>query len=397
MYKYSYIAKNKVGDTVQNSIWAESVEEVKVRLRNNRLYIISIEKEAHRKNAFLRRPTWTLSNIISFSFEMGTLLEAGVSIRSTIALLVKEHRGNIPLDVIQEGIERGGAIHALLGESGFPLLGCALLEAGAQTGRLGLSFLQVQEHYEREKLRNEKLLQMMLYPAFILVLMIGFFIGAVFFILPSFKGIFDSLGADLPLITRLLFWMGDVMREHTWLCLGVAVAFCALVVVISKQKRVQGSIQSRLWKWGRERPWYGGVRFARVFRVLSVLLSAGISLPTGLALTADLWSNEKAKEGNVKTIALLQEGRSLSAALRENCMGTNLIYELIVAGEAAGELDRMLLQCAEYYDKEVIRGIKQIEKFIEPALMSIMGLGVGTLVLAVMIPLFDAVQSIGNL
>lgn len=395
MYKFIYKAKRKDGQYVQDVIWSESMEEARLRLSHQDLLLFSL-REIKEDKPFWKGKLWTKKKIIFFSFQMGTLLEAGLSLLHIMKLL-QRGKGHLPCDQISEAIERGIPLHAVLRDTGFPPLGCALIEAGEMSGTLGQSFLFVKGLYEREKKQLDKWKQLMIYPIFICLVMTIFFLGAIFFILPTFKEVFSSMNVPLPATTAALLKLGEYIKSHPLHIFLTLIVFLILIRFLCTQKAIVDAVHAYMWNaWGSTN-WYGGFQYSRVFHVLQLLIQSGLTLTEALALTEPLWTNRKAQECLKSTITFLEEGKSFKEALEESCIGTPFIYELVGAGEDAGELEEMIGQCANYYEGQVIRTIEKVERLIEPLLMTIMGIVVGALVVSVMVPLFKAINSISTL
>ena len=394
MKQFVYRVKSVSQGLEEGCIWAETKEEAKLRLYHQGYFIIAME-EVGTKKWFWTRKKWTKKGVIAFSFQLGMLLEAGISIR-TILQVLDSKESKFPVREMKETLDSGSAVYQMLEQVGFPALGCTLVRAGEVSGSLGESFLAVKLHYEKLEKEKEEFIQLMAYPTFIFVMMVAFFLGAVLFILPNFQTIFESLGTNLPYTTKLLFRAGELLRKY-WP--GIAVGHVLVGFALYqcfRMKQVRYAIDERAWRLFGRKAWYGGVQYARLFRVLGLLLSSGITLFDGIALVGPLCSNQYVR-GEWEGILLdLQGGKNLSDALKERGIGAPVVYELIGAGEMSGELDQMLQECSAYYEKEVMRSVQWIARWMEPIMMTILGIGVGVLVLSIMMPLFQSVNQMGS-
>lgn len=407
MKRFTYAGKNKNGQDISGTCWADNVEEVRMRLSNNGLYILNIEEmqASYWKRVISPSNAWAKRDVIHFAFQLGLLLEAGLPLRKIMQLQLGSYQQGrrrrtklvTHIEEICAGVERGERLHQLLATTGFPKLACTLTEAGEVSGNVGTVMLHIAAYYEKDKAQREKLIQLMIYPAFIALLMVAFFLVTIWFILPAFKSVFESMGTELPYITKILFRVGDAVTKHGLLIILVLLLASLGGISVWKYEATRIKIDTLLWQLLAKYSWYGGVQYARIFRVTGMLLESGIPLIKALDTVSPLWSNQYARQQGKGVITLLQEGQGLSEAWRHQSLGRPLIYELLAAGEVSGELDAMLLQCANYYDAEVARGIGKLQQSIEPVLMSIMGVSVGGLVIAIMMPLLESVNSIGNM
>lgn len=412
MKQFEYRGKHKNGENTQGIFWADNIEEVQLRLIHSEIYVLYIGEI---KGSYIEKlrnaKKWSSKDIIRFSFQTGLLLEAGLSLRrimklqsnSAVNSAVNSAKRNRKtrltslVEEISEGMERGEAFHKILNGCGFPPIGCALTEAGEASGNVGKVMLHISSYYEKEKHQQDKFLQLMIYPLFISILMMIFLVGTVWFILPSFQVVFESMGTELPLATKLLFSAGNVLRANGLLIVFIVLLFISGALILWRRPTVRVKLDTVFWKLLAKYPWYGSVQYARIFRVTGMLLQAGIPLTRALETVSPLWTNIYARVQGKGVIDLLREGAGLSEAWHRQCLGNEFIYELLTAGEAAGELDTILVQCADYYDAEVMRSIGKIQQAIEPALMTIMGLCVGGLVIAIMLPLFETMNTLNGM
>lgn len=394
MKQFKYRAKSLDKGYEEGHIWAETKEEAKLRLHHQRYFILSVE-EVRRHSWLWERKKWSTKSIIHFSFQMGMLLEAGISIR-TILDVLDSRTCKFPIREMKENLDGGAAVYEMLEQSSFPALGCTLIRAGEASGTLGNSFLAVKSHYEKLEEEKERWLQVLAYPAFVLVMMIAFFLGAVLFILPNFQTIFQALGAELPYTTKLLFRVGDLLREYWFVVLMLPVLLVAILFQAVESRKFRYVLDQYCWHSMGRTAWYGGAQYSRLFRVLGILLGAGIGLFDAITLVTPLCHNLYVREQWEQILLDLQGGKSMSISLRERGLATPIVYELVQAGELSGELDHMLGECGKYYEKEVEKSIQLISRWMEPVMMTVLGIGVGTLVLSVMIPLFQSVNQLGN-
>ncbi len=396
MKYYKYLVKTKNGDSEGGTILAESIEEVQLKLSKEKRFILQIaeEKESRRwwrKGEFSQ---WSSKEVASFSFQVGLLIQAGISIKQIMSVLAKQNVRTLRYKKIKEEVNRGEALETVLKKNGFPALACTIVAAGRESGLLGEAFLYVHEHYEREGKWKSKMIQALIYPSFVLAFLGIGFIGATIFIFPTFKEVFDSLGVELPYITKLFFIFGEwLLHRKKELVLSV-LAFFLVLMGLKENKYIRFFCHKRFWLFGREKVWYGYYFYGRIYGVLSLLLKSGIPLMKALDLVEHLWGNIYAKTLHKEVKLNLAKGCSLGDSLRISGLGTAFVYEMVSLGEMSGTVDEILFRCASYYDSQVEAFMNGIQQVAEPLLLAVVGIFVAILVVAVMLPLFQSISAV---
>ena len=217
---------------------------------------------------------------------------------------------------------------------------------------------------------------------------------AVGFILPAFRNVFASMQVHLPLLTRLLFAFGDWWRVYWWWALMLAAALGGLLIMAYRKPTMKLRLHQWWWQhivcYERCHAFY----LARLCRVWSMLLDSGLSITDVMALTANLWNNRYATACQQQAIQAIQSGRGISTSLKESGLGSPLLWEMIAIGEETGEMVAMMSHCATYYQRIVTQVTASLERLMEPLMVTFMGIGVAILVIAVMLPMFQAVTMI---
>lgn len=392
---YEYTIRDAAEELSQGGMWAENEDEVCTKLKRQGGLVLRIREGRQEMQRAGRK--WRTAEVVSFSFQMSLLLGAGISIRRITGILAERKHKRIPFAKINESLQRGESLAEVLRQSGFPLIGTVLLQAGEAAGLLGESFRLIHSYFEKEQKWRSDLVAALAYPAFLLIIMTAFFFGAVFFILPSFQEVFASLGTELPWITKLLFQLGTLARAHLY---EGSLLLAMLVGLLSWAVRRRGGVKLLhrcLWRSLSGYTWFHCFYYARITRVWAILLDSGLPLTETLRLGRELWMNDFAKAGNDILLEEIRQGQSFQRALAVSGLGTPVLEELVTAGEESGELVNMLRHCSEYYERQMAYYMGRLQQMIEPLTLSLMGAGVAVLVLAVMMPLFDSISAVSKL
>lgn len=388
MKQYKYRAFDVKGVIQEDTIWAESSEEIVQKLQYQECKIIELVCV---KNSEKRSAKWKYKDIVEFSYRMSLLLEAGISIRHIMQFLSVKSTKHIPYAAINEAVQRGNPISQVLKGLGFPSIGCALLQAGEAAGTLGYSFGQIKEYYEKQWEWQRQLSGAAAYPAFLMLLMLIFIGVTVIFILPAFQKVFMSMQVPLPAVTRILFDFGDFIVAHIFLCITVFFLIIFSSWCIWQQSRIRMFILQYIWQRGTGHEWFDSFFLGRITRVWAILLDSGLTITEMLVLTKSLWGNPYATKLQMQVNEMLVKGTTFGNALKKVKLGNEFLWELVTIGEETGDMVAMLNHGASYYDRLTSRYMSKLQQLLEPIMVSLMGIGVAILVIAVMLPMFNAV------
>lgn len=378
---------------VSKNIWGESQEEIVLKAKKQDLMIISLI-EVKKKNEYSK---WKIEQVIEFSHKMRLLLEAGISLRRIMEIVVNQRSQNIPYEAMYEGIQRGRSLSSILKELQFPSIGQVLIESGERSGTLGETLKILEDYYISEKKWKKQLQSALAYPIFLLIVLCLFIGAAIGFILPQFKRVFTTMNVEVPSITKLLFSLGDIISQYGLYVLAGNICFCVLTVYLYKQKKFRYHIHKWIWIQGIHFEWMQSFFLSRQLKVWSILLNSGLTLLDCLSLTSSLWGNYYASHCQDKVMESIRQGYHFTTALEEHTLGTPFVWDLLKIGEETGELVRMLQHGADYYTSVLEHYVHRMEQLLEPIMITCMGIIVAVLVISVMIPMFNAVTAVQNI
>ncbi|WP_251454245.1 type II secretion system F family protein [Veillonella intestinalis] len=390
---YSYRAFDAKGVIQEDTMWAEASEEVVQKLRHRGFQILSLHIAKETKTG---NKKWAYKDIVEFSYRMSLLLEAGISIRRVMQFLSDKPTKRIPYKAINEAVQRGHVLSEVLGQLGFPTIGCALLQAGEAAGTLGNSFGQIKGYYEKQMVWQRQISSAAAYPLFLLGLMLLFIGVAVGFILPAFKKVFMSMQVPLPWLTKLLFSFGDFVTLHAGLCSALLLSVGTFIWWLWQQSKFRFKILRKFWQCGSGHEWFDCFYLARLTKVWAILLDSGLTITEMLNLTGSLWGNPYAEQLQHRVCEEISHGRTLGESLKEVKLGNEFLWELVMIGEETGDMGDMLHHGATYYEQLTNRYMNKLQQMLEPIMVSLMGIGVAILVIAVMLPMFNAVTAMQN-
>lgn len=393
LQEYQYQGKNLNGEIVKGSIWAESENEVVDRLRRQGILITSLN--VNKEKITKSRKKWKNKDVIKLAYQLEMLLNAGLSLRKIMELLTRQ-TSTLPFGAMRQSIERGQSIGSVLEEQSYPKLAIALVKAGETSGSLGVSFGLIKDLYERKSKYYKKIIGAISYPIFLLFLMAAFFVTAMVVIIPNFKNVFASMHIQVPFFTQCLFTVSDILLNYYGILALSLVGFIAFLIWCYRQEAVKLYVHRMLWLQGQKYTLLACFQYTNLLDVWALLLDSGIPLIESVQLTQDLLGNQYGKKQSLKLLGDLNGGHSFHQALKENYMGTPFVWTMVSIGEESGELAAMLKHCSLYYQSLMDSYVTLMERLLEPLLLVFMGLGVGILVAAVMMPLFTSISALGS-
>ncbi len=399
---YRYLAVKADGELTRGVLQVETEETAERILYQRALTILELERLRQRIDLGKYLPSLfgpKSRDVILFSRQLATLVDSGVALSSALELL-EDQVGNKymarMLGEIENDLHMGTSLSSAMAKHplAFSELYCRMIETGERSGNLGPTLNQLAEYRERVQETIAKVRGAMAYPAFVLFLAIFVIILLVKVALPPMVGLFEEFGAELPWPTRFLIGLTKFVGAYgLHMAVGAVVLGLAAFLYFSRPsgRRVLHLLILRL-------PLIGKINIegsvARLCRTMSALLKAGLSLPETILLSKDTLGNEILREALEGVREETLQGRGLSEPLSKVRYFPRMLSHLARVGEETGTLDEHLATVAEFYEKEVDRALKVMTTVIEPAMILVLGLIVGFVAIAVIMPMYDLLGSI---
>jgi type IV pilus assembly protein PilC len=333
--------------------------------------------------------------VTTLTRQLESLLQAGLTLVQSLELLARTSRRE-PLARIARGLARrianGERFAAALAAypAQFDRLYCELCAIGEATGALGDALARIVQQRERAAAQRAKLRAALAYPSTVLLLAVAVTVGLLAFVVPTFAQVFDGFGATLPAPTRLVIALSGALLHWGPLFLA-ALGACALIAArLIRHWPSARAARDRLLLaapvWG---PLARAVAAARWSRALGTLLTAGIPLADALSALSQIAGNVVFNAANAEIETRLRQGERLASAMRAvGCYPAALVEPLAVA-EESGALDSMLLDCAALAEREVDDKLSLASAFLEPVIVIVLGLTIGSLVVALYLPVIE--------
>ena len=400
---YQYVAYNENGEIVNGRLTATS-EEVATNLLDYVGYqVISLKPRAQFLN--LDRMSASLSRIkpaelILFNRQLAVLLESGINIITSLELLQSQASNRTLKKVMGDVISdlRGGEqLSAALDKhpSIFPPIYCRLLEVGEQTGGIDAILLQIADYMEKEAAVAKSIKGALVYPITASLVTIGVIAVLVTFVIPAFGGLYDSLGADLPAMTRILLSISDKAQNYgAYLMLAVlAVAGMAFVYTKTPGGRYQRD------KLLLKLPLLGRIthlkELTRCCRNLSLLYSAGLPLTEIMPLVIQGSGNSVVSRALADVQQEMIEGEGLSQPMAKNQLFLPMMVQMVKVGEESGKLDSTLNAVARSYETEAEDKTRSLIGLIQPVMTLILAVVIGFIALSLVSAMYSIYGQMG--
>ncbi len=300
--------------------------------------------------------------------------------------MLKKYIGRI-YEAVQKGEAMSDAFHHQ-GEA-FPELFINMLLAGESSGTLDTVLLRMADHYEKEVKLKNKIKGAMIYPMVLMTLTIVVVILMLTVVLPSFIGIIEAGGGQLPGPTRMLIALSEFLQKYWYLVGGV------ILLLTIGWRAYKRSDTGHLW-WDTQKLKLPIVKkslrmiySSRFARTLSTLLSSGIQMLQSLDITARVINNQKIHNKRKTVIEDIRKGTPLSVSLRKTNEFPPMIYNMINVGEESGLLDDILTKTAAFFDEESDAAIQRLVGLLEPLMIILMAVIIGFIVIAIALPMFS--------
>ena len=398
---FTYKGRNARGSLIQGEIDAGTIDSVASQLFNIGITPVDIKERKAASDSdislsnYLNRKAPSLDDLILFSRQMYTLMKAGVPMIKSITGLIQSSRNFKLIEALKDimsNLESGRDLSSSLARHPniYSPLYISMVKVGEETGRLEESFFRISEYLAREKDTRERIKAALRYPTFVIVAIAIAIINI--FVIPAFAGLFAKAGVELPWQTRFLMATSSLFVE--WWPMMIAVIIGTFIAAKSYIKTENG-----LYQWDHYKlkiPLVGDIIYratlARFARSFSMGLKSGVPLIQAMTVVSRSVDNEYISDKILGMRNGIERGESLTRTANLTKMFTPLVIQMLSVGEETGQVDDMMVEVAEYYDREVDYDIKNLSSAIEPILIIAIGVMVLILALGVFLPMWDLAQ-----
>lgn len=392
---YNWKGINSYGEKRKGKI--EAVDEAGARSQLKRMHIdIKTLKEAPKdlfENVALFQPNVTGKDIVIFTRQLSTMIDAGLPLVQCLQILGKQ-QANVTFKKcimnLQSDVETGNTLADAMRKHPkiFDSLYSNMIEAGEVGGILDTILSRLAAFKEKAMALQKKIKGAMTYPTICLGISILILVVILVFVVPVFKEMFESFGSTLPLPTQIVVDMSDGMKNYfMYVLVGLAVVVF-LFKKIYATERGRFRVDAIMLKLPVIGDLIRKVAVAKFTRTLGTMLQSGVPILDSLQVVGKTAGNKVIERAVFRVSDAVAEGRAIVEPLEETGVFPNMVTQMINVGESVGALDAMLEKIADFYDDEVDQSVDNLTAMIEPFMMVFLGGMIGGLVVAMYLPIF---------
>ncbi len=410
---FKFQAVDSKGASVKDKVEALSSEEALDTIRNKGFYPTKIKQVRDRtltKHTTSERRKSSLSSITiskvsekqisPFTRQLSTLQNADIPVVQSLTILESQMKKGLLRKAIGEIISdiNGGdtlSISMSKHPKVFDKLYVNLINAGEISGALDTVLERLATYREKSQKLKRKIIGAMMYPATVIIASCLILTGIMIFIIPKFAMMFEEMDIALPSLTLAIITISNFLIIHWYSVFGIPAAVFVLTKLIGKIKRCKLLIDRLKFKL----PIFGSLInksvISRFARTLATLISSGVPILEALNNVKDIGNTAMTEAVNMIHDSI-REGESIASPLRESKICEAMVVNMVEIGEQTGELDKMLVKIADSYDNEIDSIVESMTSMIEPIIVLFLGISVGTIVIALFLPLIKLMNSLGG-
>lgn len=392
---FQYTVKNEHGEMIRGRVEAQTREQAAGILRNRSLLVISIKPQSETPFSTLNTLLFGIKHdeIVSFTRQLSTMITAGLTLTESLHILQQQSKPAMErmLNALLREIEGGSTFAKALQSQGkvFSPVYIQLVRAGETAGMLDAVLTRLADTMEKQREFSGKVRGALIYPFIVILAMIAVSFVMMVFVIPKLTQMYKELGAQLPFLTQILIDASDFMAAFWWaILIGVGVGAVAFRGWHATEKG-RRSFDRLLLKI----PILGILRqkviLTEFCRTMSLLLSAGISVLQALEILTDAQDNMLYHDALKVATDQVEKGIPLSQTISKYDFFPPIVPQMIGVGEETGKVDEVLLKLSIYFETESEQEVRNLTAAFEPLIMIVLGLGVGVLVIAIIMPIYN--------
>ena len=388
-FNFAWVGLDRAGKTVRGELRATGEAQANALLRRQGIKVAQLKKQRLSRGSKISEKDITL-----FTRQLATMLRSGVPLLQAFDIVAKGHTNAAMarlIYAIRSDVETGSSMKQAFEKQPlhFDALYCNLIGAGEQAGILDSVLERLAQYKEKILAIKGKIKAALFYP--IAIVVVAFIITAIImiFVIPAFKQVFSSFGADLPALTLGVIAISDIFVEWWWVifsAIGSSIWF--FFYTWKRSIKMQHTMDKLLLRAPVFGPLIRKSAIARWTRTLSTTFAAGVPLVEALDSVAGAAGNYVYYVATKRVQSEVATGTSLNSAMQGTDVFPNMVIQMVAIGEEAGSLDTMLSKVADYFEQEVDDAVEALSSLMEPIIMVVLGTLIGGLVIAMYLPIF---------
>jgi len=407
MSSYNYTVRDSKGETIAGTIDADTQDSVISKLKDMGYFIVSIDRPKEEKIKF-KNKTISFSffnrikirDLVIFTRQFATLISSGMSLLESLIVLEKQTTNTKFKTIVSEirmYIESGHSLSESMERhpNVFNRLYVNLIRAGEAGGVLDRIMNDLAEFLEKEEEIKLKIRNKTAYPKFVLAFAIVISMVIIIFLVPSFQGIYNELGAELPAITQVVISVGNLFKKFYFYIILFVVVFGGRYLFRRFLRSPRGryamdNLKIHIPKFG---DLFKKMSLSRFSRHFGILLATGVPLLNSLEIAKGVADNVLIDNALEKIRKGIREGENISDSMSDMEVFPPMMVQMIAVGERTGTLDEMSSRIADFYEKEVSNSIDVLVTILEPIMLLVVALFIGMIVISMYLPMFNIYQN----
>lgn len=391
---YDWSGIDKQGKRTTGTLQSTDKASAQTELKKTGVEIISIKESRRLKMGSRGKKKIKPKDILLFTRFLSTMLTAGLPILQALDVIAHDQENptmRAMLAQIRTSISGGKTLTESFRQypAYFSNMYCSLISTGEKSGTLDKILNRLANYLEKTETIKSKIKKALIYPMAIIGVSIIVSFILLFYVVPQFQTIFSSFGAQLPYFTRVVVGLSDALRSYWWL---MAICCVFIFMGIRYEFRHSESFAEGVDRYKLKIAVLGplvkkGI-IARFTRTLATTLESGMPITDALKSMADVMDNRIYSKGILQICSDVVNGHPLNVAMRSSNLFPNMAVQMIAVGEVSGSLGEMLNKVADYYEEEVNHMVDNLSNLLEPMIMVLLGLIIGSFVVAMYLPIF---------
>ena len=404
MATFGYEAIDNQGKVTKGSSDAESVEQLKDQLKTQGLILVDA-KEQNLLNRDLNLEIGgypKARDLAVFCRQFVSMTKAGVSILDALRMLTDQtenKRLQQAVDNVRANVEKGEtlansfAMHPKI----FPPIMVNMTQAGEASGSLDVAMDRMSLQFEKNAKTKALVKKAFIYPTVVMVLAVVMVVVMLLVVIPKYTEMFEELGSELPLITRMVKGASDFLKDYWFIVFPIIIGLVFMLVMWSKTDSGRHVFHKFKLNFPVTKNLEVKQASSLMARTLSTLIASGVPMVEAVEITGNVMTNVYFKEAMEYTKDEIMIGQPLSRPLEEAKLFPPMVYHMVRIGEESGDTEEMLTKLADYYDEEVEMAVQSMMAALEPMIIIVLAGVVGFLIAACMAPMISMYGALGNL
>ncbi|WP_374723083.1 type II secretion system F family protein [Peribacillus tepidiphilus] len=402
MKRFEYSGRSRQGK-VTGKIQAASKREALLILRDKGIRVLEMKELPEsilHKDIVIGNPV-KLQHFVIYLRQFSTLLKAGVSVVDATNILSQQTESKYlrkALEQIETELREGNPLSAASAthKKIFSPMYINMIKAGEAGGNMDETLERLAEHYEKQHATKQKIASAMAYPIVVAFIAIAVVIFLLVSVVPTFVDMFADFGGELPAITKFVLGASEFMQKSWYMIVLFFVLLFLFISIIKRNKKTKYYFDYFVLRV----PIFGSMMrkavLARMTRTLSSLFSSSVPILQAMTIVEEVVENEVIGRVILQARDSLEKGQSITLPMKAHWAFPPLVTQMIVIGEQTGSLDSMLAKVADFYEKEVDNSTDRIKSLIEPLMIVVLAGLVGTIVISIMVPMFEIFNQVGK-